>query len=383
MRKIVLFCSDAYTSLGIIRCIGEIGKKIEVYCFGEFCEYLLASKYVSVGKSFKSKEQALQFLLKDYPTHEEKPILLTIPDPPAYLVDLHKDELEKKFIVMNAGKSGNVIHWMSKLNIAELAKKYGLTLPWTIVINKDERIPDDLEYPVFTKSENSTEGGKGCEGIFWNKSELEEKCQSVKTDRLIVMQYIQKVKEVNCFGISLDGHVYLDYYDERMRFTIDKYGHYNTFKRLSDSALQSMGGGKTESIKSMILETGYNGLFDVEFIQGKDGRLYFMEVNFRCDGELYKLVPGLNYPSEWCRLIEMKEAGLSLPDKLDLGKERFTGINETSDFRENVLTGKVNIFTWLYQFLKADKRMLVNLKDPLPFFVKVSTRLKKKLNHNK
>lgn len=131
----------------------------------------------------------------------------------------------------------------------------------------------------------------------------------------------------------------------------------------------------------MILETGYNGLFDVEFIQGKDGKLYFMEVNFRCDGELYKLLPGLNYPSEWCRLIEMKEAGLSLPDKLDLGKERFTGINETSDFRENVLTGKVNIFTWLYQFMKADKRMLVNLKDPLPFFVRVYTRLKKKLNH--
>lgn len=243
MRRIVLFCSDVYTSLGIIRCIGETGRKIEVYCFGEGCEYLLASKYVSVGKSFKSKEQTLQFLLKDYPTYEEKPILLTIPDPPAYLVDLHKDELEKKFIVMEAGKSGNVIHWMSKLNIAELAKKHGLTLPWTIVINKDESIPDDLEYPVFTKSENSTEGGKGCEGIFWNKSELEEKRKSVQTDKLIVMQYIQKVKEVNCFGMSLDGHVYLDYYDERIRFTPEKYGHYSIFKRLRNSSLQSLGGG--------------------------------------------------------------------------------------------------------------------------------------------
>lgn len=122
MRRIVLFCSDVYTSLGVIRAIGESGHKVEVFCFGNDCEYLLASKYVSYGKSFAKMEEAIDFLITEYPSFETKPILFTIPDPPAYLVDLHKDILEKKFIVMSAGKAGDIIKWMSKVTISKLAE---------------------------------------------------------------------------------------------------------------------------------------------------------------------------------------------------------------------------------------------------------------------
>ena len=46
------------------------------------------------GKKFSSINDALTYLLDDYPIYPEKPILLTIPDPPAYYVDLHKTDFE-------------------------------------------------------------------------------------------------------------------------------------------------------------------------------------------------------------------------------------------------------------------------------------------------
>ena len=374
MRRIVLFCSDVYTSLGVIRSVGEEGSKVEVFCYGEDCEYLLASKYVSYGKSFKNQEQVVNYLITEYPNYQEKPVLLTIPDPPAYLVDKHKDMLEKKFVLMSAGKSGNVIHWMSKINIGELAIKHGLTIPWTIIQDKNEAIPDDISYPVFTKSIKTIDGGKGDESICWSKSELEERAKTIIGDKFLVMKYVEKVKEINYFGLALDGHIYIDYHDERSRFNAGSYGHYNKFFQNGEgnNALLNM-------ITSMMKETHYNGLFDVEFIQGRDGINYFLEVNFRVDGAIYKLTPGVNLPMEWIRLIGLKEAGLSLPQTLNMRKKYFTGMSECHDFRENVMTGKINFIVWLYQFLKTDKHMLLNLKDPFPLFVKCYYRLKQKI----
>ena len=128
----------------------------------------------------------------------------------------------------------------------------------------------------------------------------------------------------------------------------------------------------------MIKETRYNGLFDVEFIQDKDGINYFLEVNFRVDGSIYKLTPGINLPLEWVKLVELKENHQPLPVVLKLGKNNFTGMSECHDFRENVLTGKMNPLIWIVQFIKADKHMLINLKDPMPLFIKCYCRIKQK-----
>lgn len=375
MKRIVLFCVDVYTSLGVIRSVGEGGSKIEVFCYGNECEFLLASKYVSFGKAFACPEDVVEYLINEYPTYEDKPILLTIPDSPAYFVDLHKDELERKFVVMSAGKAGDIVRWMSKSEIGRLAQKFGLTIPWTREICKNAPIPDDLEYPVFTKSVKTIDGGKMDEYICRNKEELENRAKSIVSERFLVMKYIEKAKEINYFGLALDGNVYIDYHDERTRFLPGSYGHYSTFYRCVGDKNDLL-----SSIVSMMKETHYNGLFDVEFIQDKDGTKYFLEVNFRVDGAIYKLTPGVNLPMEWVRLVRLKQANLPLPSALNVGKKRFTGMSESQDFKENVLTGKINPFVWLWQFLRADKHMLINLRDPKPLIVKCYCRIKQKIN---
>lgn len=185
------------------------------------------------------------------------------------------------------------------------------------------------------------------------------------------MQFIEKTKEVNYFGLSLNGKIYIDYKDEVLRCKSDSYGHYcHFFKCKKDETYQK--------IVSMMKETKYNGIFDAEFFLGKDEKLYFMEVNFRVDGTVYRLLPGVNLPAEWCRL-SISEGAIPPPD-LNLGKEDFYGMTEVADFRENVLTGKINPLLWLWQLCKAEKLMLLNMRDPLPLFAKVFCVVKRMLH---
>ena len=359
MKRVIVFCTDSPYSLFLVRSLGEAGYRPECYCFGQSCSFLFASRYTGKCKRFDSVTDTLDFLLNDYPEYDDKPVLFAFPDIPAYYADLHLEELEKKFILMSAGKSGQIVHWMSKKNISALAVKHGLTIPWAVELGKDEPVPDDLEYPVFTKNIASVDGGKQDEGICRNKAELEKRQRTMSSDRFLVMKYIEKDNEINYFGLALNGRIYIDYRDECKRFLADSYGHYTRFSLCEKDTMY-------DNIVSMMKETGYNGLFDVEFLLGKDGIMYFTEVNFRTDGASYKLTQGINLPAEWCRLTSLPPA--ELPLSLDTGKKTFSAMEEFRDFKENVLTGRMNPFVWMKEFLTADIRNWVSWKDPLPFF---------------
>lgn len=373
-QNVVVLCSDRYYSVGLIRALGEVGYKPECYCYGSDGGHVLASKYVSKGKVFCTCDDAILFLLNDYPIYDIKPILFTMPDMPAYLVDIHQNVLKKKFVLMSAGEQGKLAYWMNKRTQIELAQKHGFKVPWMIEILKNDNIPESIEYPVFTKSIRTVDGGKCDESICWNKEELESRKSSIVSDHFLVTKYIKKKQEINYFGMSIKGHVYIDFYDEINRFSDSGYGHYGQYKRCQHDEVYN-------KCVAMIMETGYEGLFDVEFILGEDGILYFMEINFRVDGAIYKLSKGVNLPDEWCKNVRKDKE--DLPQSLTIKKEYFTGMTEANDFRQSVLTGQVNPFKWFWEFCKTDSHMLINLKDPIPALVKLWYVIKRNVKSNK
>lgn len=371
MREVTVFCSDVINSLGLVRTLGEAGHNVECFCYGKYTDYILSSKYITVGMGFKTCEEAVNYLITDYPIKKEKPILFTIPDPPAYYTDINQTVLSTKFIIFSAGAPGHIVFWMDKQNISELARKHGLTVPWTVRISKNDSIPDNLAFPVFIKSANSTAGGKIDEGICHSKEELFNRISGAVSDHLVIMPFIKKKREVNFFGIAIKDRVYIDYYDVRERFPEDGYGYYNAFYQCDYDDLH-------ERMANMIRETHYQGLFDVEFLVGEDESMYFTEVNFRVDGEVYKLALGIDLPEYWCNLVELNEN--DLPARLITKRHSFVGITEVDDFRVSVLSKKVNPFLWLWQFVSADRRMLINFKDPKPVFIKLLGVIKRRLN---
>ena len=367
MKAVTVLCSDVINSLGLVRTLGEVGYKVECLCYGNNTNYILSSRYICTGMNFKSCKEAVHYLINDYPTKDIKPVLFTLPDPPAYYVDLYQELLETKFVLFRAGKPGNIVYWMDKQNISDLARKHGLTVPWTIKLSKDDAIPALLDYPVFVKSANSTEGGKVDEGICHTENELKNKISHLVADNFIIMPYIKKVEENNFFGIALHDHIYIDYFDVRTRFPEDGYGHYNIFHICDYDDFHSR-------LIAMIKETKYQGLFDIEFLVGEDGKKYFMEVNFRVDGAIYKLAHGINLPDYWCRLVDLPKE--ELPERLITKSESFSGMTEIDDFKVSVLSGKVNFFIWVWQFLWVDRRMLCNFKDLMPLLIKIRDNVK-------
>lgn len=369
MINVVVFCSDSHFALGCVRCFGEAGFRPDVICYGDESEFILSSKYVRTGYHM-SKEEGINFLLHDYPFNGEKSILCTIPDPPAVLVDTYLDELKEKFYVSSAGDPGRVAYWMNKKNIGELAKKHGLTVPEIVEVQKGTPVPIDLQYPVFTKSSSSAQGGKGDEGICYSREELSDKLAKSRDSRLLVMPYIQKKREINYFGISVGSHIYMDYIDINEHCPKDGLGHYNKFQLCVHDRMY-------DNIISMLKETNYEGPFEVEFLEDQYGTQHFMEINFRMDGELYKLCEGVNLPAELCRLFPMKDE--ERPVCLDLKKEKFCGMSEFNYFTTCVLNGSTNFFVWLWQMLTADRLVYLNFKDLKPLFVFIKIRLKTKL----
>lgn len=201
-----------------------------------------------------------------------------------------------------------------------------------------------------------------CDGsnLCWNRSELECKKDEMMSDTLLVMKYIRKKKEIDYFGMSINGKVYIDFNDEISRFPDGAYGYYGAFMRCKNDETY-------QKCVSMMEEIGYNGLFDIEFLLGDDDVLYFMEINFRADGAIYKLAEGVNLPAAWCELACSTE----LPECLPTKKDFFVGMTEVQDFKLNVLTGRMNPFKWFWQFCTADRHMLFNLKDPKPILVRL------------
>ena len=359
-QRVVVFCGNGYHSLGLIRCLGEGGYRPECYCFGHKCDLILSSKYISKGKKFESAEAILDHLLHHYPYYDEKPILLTIPDVPAFLIDQHLDELKEKFVLMNASEQGKLGYWMDKRNMAKMAQKHGFSIPWTIELSREEAIPDSIRYPVFTKSIRTVDGGKGDESICRSKEELEEKRKIIASDRFLVTEYIQKKYEIDYFGMALKERVYIDYYDAISRFSNDAFGYYGDIIKCQHDDFW-------KKCTAMMKEIGYEGLFDIEFLEDVNGKRYFMEVNFRVDGGIYKVTPGINLPAEWCRLVNMAQK--DLPEALTTRKQRFTGMTEIQDFKSSVAHGSMNPLKWFWQFCRTDKYMLLNLRDPMPVLV--------------
>ena len=173
--------------------------------------------------------------------------------------------------------------------------------------------------------------------------------------------------EIDYFGMSLKGKVYIDYHDEISRFPNGAYGYYGAIKRCEHDETWN-------KCVAMMKEIGYNGLFDIEFLKDKDGKLHFMEVNFRVDGGIYKVTPGVNLPAEWCRLVNMAQE--DLPETLPTNKDYFIGITEAQDFKTSVIHGTMNPLKWFWQFCRADKYMLINRKDPKPALVWLFSSIK-------
>lgn len=370
-HKCIVFCEDHYNPLGICRSLGEKGINPIVIMTSSEAPMISHCKYVKELYYVENEEQGLNFIISHYGEEPYKPFIFTGSDDTTRMLDKHYEELKDKFYFYNGAGQGVITKFQNKEVIAETAVVCGCNIPRTEVLNKGE-LPKNLQYPVLTKAIISEGVWKTDMHVCQNEMELCEAYKTIKSDPLLVEEFIVKKNELCVDGFSILGgqEVCMPYTSEYLRFTDLSYGNYMWIKPLMDEDTKN-------KIQRILQKANYSGIFEAEFLIDKNGNLYFLEVNFRNSTWSYAYTyGGLNLPYQW--------AVSTLNGHIDYNSDSirqkpFKAMAEIGDFYTNVKSHKMSFVKWFFQFLFTDCHYTLNRKDPMPFIYFFIDKIKKKL----
>ncbi len=358
-HKHIVFAQDHYNPLGIIRSLGEEGIKPIVVLCCKRPQFLHKSKYIGKLHVCKTLDEGLDLIISEYGNETLKPFIYNGGEDPGMLLDNKYDEIKDKFFFFNG--QGTIAKSMMKYENCLMANRCGINIPKEEFLERGV-LPTTLRYPVMTKAATSACGGNWKDDSFicHTQDELIEAYLKIKSERVLVQEFIVKENELCLDGISINGgeSIFIPYGCSYYRFTSESYGNYMYFFPFKDSDL-------LKKIHDLIKLSKYSGVFCIEFLKDKDGDLYFLEVNYRNSGWSYAFTKGgFNLPFRWA--VSTLDNELYTSD-FDVLKE-FNAINDFSDFKDVLKTKNFNIITWIKQYITADCHYYYNKDDPKPFW---------------
>lgn len=360
-HKFIVFCGDHYNPLTLIRSLGE-DWIAPIVILAHPSPYLVPkSKYIGTLHRVNTNEEGFQLLYEKYGNEELKPFVYSCSDDIESLLDTNFSILENKFYFFNAGTNGGITHFMDKEMILRAAEQCGIPVPKSEVV-KHGSLPATVPFPIITKSIKSTVGGwKNDVFVCRNEKELLESYNYIKSDPVLIEEYIEKDNELCIDGISINGgqEIFMPFQANYIRFTNKSYGNYMTISPFRDLELE-------RKIKQLFRLTKFSGIFSIEFLITKDNELKFLEINFRhSTWALSSKLGGANLPKIWAQsmLAQQLETG-----KLELREQPFTAMAELSDFNDHVRHGNLSFRQWIKDFRNCECTYIYNSKDKKPFY---------------
>lgn len=359
----IVFGRDGINTLGVVRTLGEAGIRpyLVMWTRPEASKY---SKYVQECHLPYTLEEGLQCILSRFGNEKEKPFIFATDDESVSCLDLHYDELKDKFYFYHAGEQGRLTKLMEKGYLPKLAESCGLRIPKTEEV-RNGQLPTTLNYPVITKSPTSTFfNWKSNVHICYNEEELIKAFNQIYQERVVIQEYIEKVDEIDYEGFVInDGRdLYMPLDNRYYRLEKDSYGNYAYIERNPHPEL-------LEPIQKLFEKTGYNGIFEMEFLVDKNGQTYFLEINFRSSAWIYAFNKcGVNLPYMYALSTLQNQIDTSCEN---IKKLPFSLMFSITDYKQNVSTGKVPFWRWFREFLSTDCLLLYNRHDMKPFWVKL------------
>ena len=297
--RVVVIGGDHYNTYGIVRSLGEVGLHSDVIVLG--CNnrdsFVLRSRYVNRGFGCDTHDEALK-ILKGYKENDSYSIVICCSDEAEELILAHYNDLKDRFVLPVCTDYRETIRLMNKDAITKLANQNDIRTPqsWQVV---DRIIPEGIVYPVITKPMVSTQGHKSDIVVCRSSDELKAVVDNVeRCADYLVQEYIDFEKEVSILGAVLaNGEVVLSGCIDKLRTCMIGT---TSFGVMVDN---DMLGDNVAKLEAMMKHTGYRGLFSAEFLK-KGEKFYFLEVNFRNDGNTYvATASGSNLPLQYVRSI--------------------------------------------------------------------------------
>lgn len=364
-NKIIIFGSDHHNTLGVIRSFFYKGIKpnVVVKCPDPPKSFIIKSKHIDEGAAFATYEECLYFIKKKYYDENNKTIMIITADGAESLVDKNYDELSKGFFLPCSYQQGRVTELMNKETMSKLASECGLTVAQTWITKNGQVIGGPLVYPCITKSMLSISGGKDNIAILNNDEDLRIFFSNEKHSKDIQIQrFVDKKFEFQFIGLSLAGGAEIIIPGRTIiQHIVRENTSFLEFNQCDDSFSDTL-----DLCKKFIKETGYSGFFSVEFLRGIDDVDYFMEINFRNDGNaICATAAGTNLPYIWYLYHSGGDYKQEL--KNSYVKQIYL-MPEFADFY-NVLKKQIKFTDWLKDIKKANCYITYYKEDTRPFWI--------------
>ena len=385
--KAVVMGRNFASVLGMVRAAGKAGcevtvirtvkripdtqsmkNKLKVMLRGD--EIDASSRYV---KRFfyaleSGRNDLVRLLLSECAQKDEKVILLPTDDFTASTVDLNTDVLKESFLFPNiAGRQGAVTEVMNKDFQKQAAIRCGLPAAkgWCIhVQNGTYSIPDDIEFPCFTKPQISFLGDKRCMRRCNDLSELTAVVKEVASQKdcpILVEQFIEFDKEYAILGYSDGENVIMP---DLIQMLQSGQGPHRGVTLSGKVSPLMQNEPYYEPLVRFIQSLHFEGLFDIDLFES-GGKMYFNELNMRFGASGYAVTAsGFNLPQLLIRHLSAGEMLSDVKQKPEIKPAVFVNEKVALDDYEN------GFITWeqYRSYLdSADIRFIQLKSDPNPY----------------
>ena len=241
-----------------------------------------------------------------------RPLLVAVDDYSLDLLDSRYEELKNDFILSSVNESeGEISRMMDKNMMKEKALQAGLPVLGSRLVTSSEgkyTLPSGITYPCFIKpnvSKNSTKGiMRKCDGEEELRAALDR--YAAKDDFQILVEDFADIKcEYSVLGYSTGTESI-----SPGIFRVTSGGHRERKGVAVTGTIEDRNAYSTiiEQCNAFITSLNYKGLFDVDLLETKDGKLYFIELNFRAGASIHLFTEtGKNIPAMYASEVLEQE----------------------------------------------------------------------------
>ena len=296
MNKVVVIGGDHHNTLGVIRSLGEKGVRPDALIISRDGQTFVGrSKYINSLHIVNEVKEITSYLLHHLCDISHKTVIICCNDATSSEIDLHADELRNNaFLIPGSEKQGAITYLMNKQRMSALAEEYELKIPKTIYPSHVPLRENEVVLPCIVKPLVSKNGTKNDICVCHQISEVNKIVEHLGYENVQIQLFIDKDFEYQLIGCSTDKDIIIPGVSRIIRPCKGSNTSYLHYEPLTDTFKD------IERCKEFVRRTGYRGLFSVEFLRDKNGQDYFMEINFRNDGNaICVTAAGVNLPYIW------------------------------------------------------------------------------------
>jgi predicted ATP-grasp superfamily ATP-dependent carboligase len=345
----------------VVTMVSQIPEKPErtIDAYSKYVErFFYAKKYDADGLA--------NLLLEKCRVEGEKPILMSVDDDSACLVDTIQDRLRDKFYYSHIQhQAGAIAGLMDKSKQKQLARECGFNVveAWPVdCVDGKYTVPDGVKYPCYVKGRLSYHSAKQYQKKCNNKEALEKWLKVLAQNNpspLLIEEFIEIEKEFGVIGYSDPQKVILPGIVELLDGGHGGHKGVSAFGRVNDFGLNEELKPQVEQLLKHIQLTG---MFNIDFVEA-NGKWFFVELNVRYAAYGYAVCrAGVNLPAFQIYGMLSRDDS-ELPTQV---KNGFCYVNEKVAF-DDFINGYRSWKDYKNLNKKADCCLIRDKKDPQPF----------------